>query len=61
MVSGAGANERKRISHPPAECVLRSTALGMELGEFLRTNVKGPEHQALLRLIGMLVEVPPYG
>jgi hypothetical protein len=32
----------------------------IELGEFLRSDVKGPEHQALLRLIGTLVEVPPY-
>ena len=31
----------------------------IELGEFLRGE-KGPEHQALLRLIGTLVEVPPY-
>lgn len=32
----------------------------IELGEFLRAEPKGPEHQALLRLIGTLVEVPPY-
>jgi hypothetical protein len=31
----------------------------IELGEFLRTG-KGPEQQALLRLIGRLVDVPPY-
>ena len=31
----------------------------MELGEFLR-DVNGPEQKALLRLIGTLVEVPPY-
>jgi hypothetical protein len=31
----------------------------MELGAFLGTETKGPEHQALLRLIGTLVEVPP--
>ena len=31
----------------------------IELGEFLRSE-KRPEHQALLRLIGTLVEVPPY-
>ncbi|MCK1337694.1 hypothetical protein IVB38_17080 [Bradyrhizobium sp. 38] len=31
----------------------------IELGEFLR-DVKGPEQQALLRLIGTLVEVPPF-
>jgi len=31
----------------------------IELGEFLR-NADGPEQQALLRLIGTLVQVPPY-
>jgi hypothetical protein len=31
----------------------------VELGEFLRTG-EGPEQQALLRLIGTLVDVPPY-
>ena len=31
----------------------------IELGEFLRSG-KGPEQQALLRLIGTLVEVPPF-
>jgi hypothetical protein len=32
----------------------------IDLGEFLNRDPKGPEHQALLRLIGTLVEVPPY-
>jgi hypothetical protein len=31
----------------------------IELGEFLRSG-KGPEQQALLRLIGTLVDVPPF-
>ena len=31
----------------------------IELGEFLRSG-KGPEQQALLRLIGALVAVPPF-
>jgi hypothetical protein len=31
----------------------------IELGEFLRLG-NGPEQQALLRLIGTLVELPPY-
>jgi hypothetical protein len=31
----------------------------IELAEFLRSG-NGPEQQALLRLIGTLVEVPPY-
>jgi hypothetical protein len=33
----------------------------IELGDFLRGSAGGPEHQALLRLIGTLVGVPPYG
>jgi hypothetical protein len=33
----------------------------IELGAFLSGGPKGPEHQALLRLIATLVEVPPYG
>ncbi|MCW2286721.1 hypothetical protein M2323_004490 [Rhodoblastus acidophilus] len=32
----------------------------IELAAFLSNNAHGPEHQALLRLIGTLVEVPPY-
>ncbi len=32
----------------------------IDLASFLGTGVKGPEHQALLRLIGTLVDVPPY-
>jgi hypothetical protein len=32
----------------------------IELGEFLRSEPKGPEHQALLRLIATLVDVPPF-
>ena len=32
----------------------------IELGAFLNADPKGPEHQALLRLIGTLVEIPPY-
>lgn len=31
----------------------------IELGEFLRKG-GGPEQQALLRLIGTLVDIPPY-
>lgn len=31
----------------------------IELGDFLRSG-DGPEHRALLRLIGTLVDVPPY-
>ena len=32
----------------------------IELGAFLNTETQGPEHKALLRLIGTLVDVPPY-
>jgi hypothetical protein len=32
----------------------------IEITDFLRLNANGPEQQALLRLIGTLVEVPPY-
>jgi hypothetical protein len=33
----------------------------IELAQFLAGPAKGPEHQALLRLIATLVEVPPFG
>jgi hypothetical protein len=32
----------------------------IELGAFLREGANGPEHQALRRLIGTLVEVPSF-
>lgn len=32
----------------------------IELVDFFGQGAKGPEHQALLRLIGTLVDVPPY-
>jgi hypothetical protein len=32
----------------------------VELAAFLSDGARGPEHQALLRLIGTLVDVPPY-
>ena len=32
----------------------------VDLAAFLANNANGPEHQALLRLIGTLVEVPPF-
>lgn len=32
----------------------------IDLPTFLAEGARGPEHQALLRLIGTLVEVPPY-
>ncbi|MGL4964560.1 MAG: hypothetical protein ACRC67_25265 [Inquilinus sp.] len=38
---------------------LRERHSHIELGEFLRSG-NGPKHQALPRLIGSLVEVPPF-
>jgi hypothetical protein len=32
----------------------------IDLAEFLSNKTQGPEQQALLRLIGTLVDVPPY-
>lgn len=32
----------------------------LDLAAFLANVAQGPEHQALLRLIGTLVDVPPY-
>jgi hypothetical protein len=32
----------------------------IELIDFLRGSSHGPEHQALLRLIGTLVDIPPF-
>ena len=32
----------------------------VKLSDFLQGAKNGPEHQALLRLIGTLVDVPPY-
>lgn len=32
----------------------------VDLATFLSTGITGPEHKALLRLIGTLVDVPPY-
>jgi hypothetical protein len=32
----------------------------IELSAFLAPGANGPEHQALLRLIGTLVEIPPF-
>jgi hypothetical protein len=31
----------------------------VEIGAFLRSDAEGPEHQALLRLIGSLLELAP--
>jgi hypothetical protein len=47
LLGAANAPSGGRLSH-------------IELGEFLRGDAKGPEHQALLRVIGTLVEMPPF-
>ena len=58
MVLGPRARRHAFVLHQP-----NSPSGGrlshIELGEFLRSG-KGPEQQALLRLIGTLVEIPPY-
>ena len=45
--------------HSPAQRSFWCRLSHIALGEFLRSG-NGPEQQALLRLIGTLVEVPPY-
>jgi hypothetical protein len=52
------ANGKAFVVHEP------NTASGgqrsrLEIGAFLRSDAEGPEHQALLRLIGSLVDRPP--
>ena len=51
-------NGRAFIIHQP-NAPSGSRLSHIELGEFLRSST-GPEQQALLRLIGTLVEIPPY-
>lgn len=52
------ADGRAFIIHQPAG-LLGSRLSHIELGEFLR-GAESPQTRALLRLIGTLVEVPPY-
>jgi hypothetical protein len=54
-----GASPLRRFYHSPAKYPIGGRLSHIELGEFLRSP-NGPEHQALLRLIGSLVDVPPY-
>lgn len=46
------------IHQPNAPSGGRLSPIGLET--FLNAEPKGPEHQALLRLIGTLVDVPPF-
>jgi hypothetical protein len=56
LVSRTRAGKWPRFHHPPAP---GGRSSHIELGEFLRTS-KGPKKQALVRLIGTLVEAPPF-
>jgi len=51
------ASERVFIEHQPNASSGGQTTY-IEIGDFLRHAGHGPEHQALLRLIGTLVEEP---
>lgn len=46
-------HEEGRPSEGGVKCI--------DLSVFLARDVNGPEHQALLRLIATLIDVPPYG
>jgi hypothetical protein len=48
-------SERVFIEHEPNKSSGGHTSL-VEIPDFLSHNARGPEHQALLRLIGTLVE-----
>ena len=52
------ANGRAFIIHQP-NAPSGGKLSHIELGDFLRRS-EGPEQQALLRLIGTLVDVPPF-
>jgi hypothetical protein len=51
------ANDKACVIHEPNRASGGQTSR-MEIGAFLRSGEEGPEHQALLRLIGSLVDVP---
>jgi hypothetical protein len=51
------ASERVFIEHEP-NTPSGGRTTHIEIGDFLMPGVHGPEHQALLRLIGLLVEEP---
>jgi hypothetical protein len=53
------ANGRAFIIHQP-NAPSGGKLSHIELVAFLSNHANGPEHQALLRLIGTLVDVPPY-
>ena len=50
-------NGRVSILHEP-NVASRGQASHIDVGTFLMRGGRGPEHQELLRLIGMLVEAP---
>ena len=52
------ANDKAFVIHEPNQRSGGQTSR-LEIGVFLRPGAEGPEHQALLRLIGSLVDVPP--
>jgi hypothetical protein len=53
------ANDKAFVIHQP-NAPSGGEQSRQEVGEFLRAGAGGPEHQALLRLIATLVDVPPY-
>jgi hypothetical protein len=57
LVREAGS-ERVFIEHQP-NASSGGLASHIDLGDFLMHGGRGPEHQALLRLIATLVEEPP--
>jgi hypothetical protein len=52
------ANGKAFVMHEPNQAS-GGQASRVEIGAFLRSDAEGPEHQALLRLIGSLVDMPP--
>ena len=51
------ANSKAFVIHEPNEASGGQTSR-VEISAFLRSSTEGPEHQALLRLIGSLVDLP---
>jgi hypothetical protein len=54
------ANGRAFVIHQP-NAPSGGRLSHIDLATFLSNKAEGPEQQALLRLIGTLVEVPPFG
>ena len=51
------ANGKAFVTHEPNLPSGGKTSR-IEIGAFLRSDAEGPEHQALLRLIGTLIDAP---